>query len=215
MKTAVIAGTPVDTEMGVNYLAKKDPLIEAVSLPLKSCPRECHLFQLKEYSYKMDAMTDIVSKAKVDGTDNVFVYCNSLSSSLDFEKIASAVGIKIVTPGNAYEKFASLYSTIGVIAANNQSTRWIENIFTAGNPAGYVLGAGNLKLVEAVEKKHSPDEIVQKFALRNMTDYFAASGAEAVVLGCTHFPYFMDALQQVCPLPVIDPADIMYDELIE
>ena len=34
-------------------------------------------------------------------------------------------------------------------------------------------------------------------------------GAEALVLGCTHFPYFKEALAARTALPLVDPAEEM------
>jgi glutamate racemase len=42
-----------------------------------------------------------------------------------------------------------------------------------------------------------------------------ACGAEAVLLGCTHFPYFKDEFKMCCRVPVIDPADMMYEALAQ
>lgn len=46
-KIAVIAGTPVDTRMGVDYLNNKAPGIETVYLPLENDPIACHIFQMQ------------------------------------------------------------------------------------------------------------------------------------------------------------------------
>ena len=38
-------------------------------------------------------------------------------------------------------------------------------------------------------------------------DLLQSWGAEAVVLGCTHFPYVKEALERRTSLPVLDPAE--------
>lgn len=214
MKTAVIAGTPIDTRMGVDFLRSRDPEIETVFLPFASTPRECHLFQLGEYAQKQTQMRAHLEKASSAGVRDFFIYCNSLSSSVDFHALAAETGCRIITPGTAYTQLASRFNTIAVLAANCQTPRWAEDVFNAVNPAGYVYGTGCLRLVEAVERGDAPADIVKVFRLDSLCAWYAAAGAEALVLGCTHFPYFADALREVCPLPVIDPAEVMYAELM-
>ena len=45
--------------------------------------------------------------------------------------------------------------------------------------------------------------------LVELTEWFASCGMEALLLGCTHFPYFKEALAERVSLPLIDPADEM------
>ena len=70
-------------------------------------------------------------------------------------------------------------------------------------------------LVDAVEQRLAPEEIVRRFALAELADFFRRNGAECLILGCTHFPYFRQALEQCTDLPLIDPADRMYERLVE
>lgn len=214
MKIAVIAGTPVDTQMGIDYLHQRDAGLETVFLPCASDPRACHLFQVKSPEEKTATMRELYRSAIDIGIRYFFVYCNSLSSAVDFDTLSESMGVKTVTPMRAYEKLALDYNILGLLAANNQSTKGIEDRFTAVNPSGYVIGIGNLRLTEAVERMTPPAEIVSNFRLRSACDFFEASGCEAVVLACTHFPYFKEELSQFTGLPILDPADIMFEELL-
>ena len=56
--------------------------------------------------------------------------------------------------------------------------------------------------------------LVERFRLAELTDWFRACGAEALVLGCTHFPYFKAALAAKIELPLIDPAEEMVRRVI-
>ena len=151
MKIAVIAGTPVDTQMGIDYLHQRDAKLETVFLPCASDPRACHLFQVKSHEEKTATMRELYRSAIDMGIRYFFVYCNSLSSAVDFDTLSESMGVKTVTPMRAYEKLALDYNILGLLAANNQSTKGIEDRFTAVNPSGYVIGIGNLRLTEAVE----------------------------------------------------------------
>ena len=84
----------------------------------------------------------------------------------------------------------------------------------AANPDIYMIGTGNMAIVRAIEDGLEPEEIIEKCGLRHMLKYMEACGAEAIVLGCTHFPYFRDELAGLTDLPVIDPADKMFEALI-
>ena len=161
MKIAVIAGTPVDTQMGVDYLHQRDAGLETVFLPCASDPRACHLFQVKSPEEKTATMRELYRSAIDMGIRYFFVYCNSLSSAVDFDTLSESMGVKTVTPMRAYEKLALDYNILGLLAANNQSTKGIEDRFTAVNPSGYVIGIGNLRLTEAVERMTPPAEIVR------------------------------------------------------
>ena len=84
----------------------------------------------------------------------------------------------------------------------------------SANPDLYVIGTGNMAIVRAIEDGLAPAEIVKKCGLEDMIRYMEACGAEAIVLGCTHFPYFKDELAGLTSLPLIDPADQMYEALL-
>ena len=206
-KLAIIAGTPVDTQMGVNYIKTRGGY-EAIYLPAFDCPRDCHIFQMADDDYKKEKMQQLFNKAIDQGCSKFFIYCNSLSSAFDYNKLAEEMGVCCVTPLNAYEKIANKYDKLAVIAANNQATCGIEKVFTNVNPSCYVIGLGILSLVEAIESKMAPAEIVSKFKLPQLIDFFNNAGCQALVLGCTHFPYFKN---QLSGIKIIDPADIMYD----
>jgi len=214
MKVAVVAGTPVDTQMGVDFLRRKNPALETVYLPMGRNPRETHIFQLSDNETKLRLTEERFHPLIEQGIDAFFVYCNSLSATVDYPALAEKLHIRIITPRSAYVTLAGRYNNIGLIAANNHSTEWIESICTAVNPDCYVCGTGFLRLVEVVEEKMDPAEIVRSFRLDGLCRTLEAAGCQTLALSCTHFPYFMKELQAVTDLSVFDPADLMYEELM-
>ena len=122
--------------------------------------------------------------------------------------------IRIYTPLQVYRSLGGEYGRIGVLAANNLSAHAIEEALMAANPDIYMIGTGNMAIVRAIEDGLAPEKIVETCGLRYMVKYMEACGAEAIVLGCTHFPYFRDELAALTDLPVIDPADKMFDNLV-
>ena len=80
----------------------------------------------------------------------------------------------------------------------------------AGMPVmSWRLSAGILPTVFAIETGMDPVELVKEQKLVELTEWFASCGMEALLLGCTHFPYFKKELAERVSLPLIDPADEM------
>ena len=224
-KVAVLAGTPVDTAMGVEYIKNKNsetegqcllPLSDPVSVDCDAQVR----FQYSDEDGKRAVMDNIFDAEIAEGVRDYFVYCNSLSGSFDFDTYAvmksldTDEDIRIYTPLQVYRSLGGEYGRIGVLAANNLSAHAIEEALMAANPDIYMIGTGNMAIVRAIEDGLAPEKIVETCGLRYMVKYMEACGAEAIVLGCTHFPYFRDELAALTDLPVIDPADKMFDNLV-
>ena len=95
------------------------------------------------------------------------------------------------------------------IAANAQGLSGIEKVLLEANPALDLLGACALPVVLAVEAGMPPEELVERHRLAALAAWFADGGMEALVLGCTHFPYFKEALAARTGLPLVDPAEEM------
>ena len=195
---AVLAGTPVDTRMGVAYLEERG--LPGVPFPLSRGPREQTAFQ--------QALA-VLRGAMAQGCRRAFVYCNSLSAAVDFPGLAEETGMRIVTPLDVYRRLALRYRALGVIAANAQGLSGIEKVLLEANPALDLLGACALPVVLAVEAGMPPEELVERYRLAALAAWFADGGMEALVLGCTHFPYFKEALAARTRLPLVDPAEEM------
>ena len=226
IKVAVIAGTPVDTRMGVELIERKthEAGINTGFMPLY-CPAAADCdeqvkFQYSDYDGKRAIIDNIFDPAITEGVRDFFIYCNSLSGAFDFDtyelrkSMESGYDIHIYTPLQVYRKLGSAYSRVGVMAANNLSAHGIEEALMASNPDIYMIGTGNMAIVRAIEDGLEPAEIVRKLGLDHMIKYMEASGAEAIVLGCTHFPYIRDELAKLTKLPLIDPADEMFEAML-
>lgn len=225
IKTAVIAGTSVDTRMGVDYIETKNKeagsrLCEPVYLPVaEDCDSQVR-FQYSDSDGKLAVMNNIFDNAIADGITDFFIYCNSLSGAFDFDTFAvrksfeTDKDIRIFTPLQVYRKLGKEYSRVGVMAANNLSAHAIEEALMVSNPDIYMIGTGNMAIVRAIEDGLEPEEIVKRCGLAHMADYMKACGAEAIVLGCTHFPYIREELAKLTDLPLVDPADEMFSAMI-
>jgi hypothetical protein len=223
-RVAVIAGTPVDTQMGVDFLNKKAaecgesagcPELMPLYCPVSGDCDEQIRFQYSDDEGKRARIDEIFDPEIAMGTRDFFIYCNSLSGAFDFDSYAEEKDVRIYTPLQIYRQLGRQFSRVGVIAANNISAHGIEKALMSDNDALYVIGSGNMAVVRAIENGIPPAEIVEKCGLRNLALYMEACGAEAVLLGCTHFPYFKDEFRMCCMVPVIDPADMMYEALAQ
>lgn len=209
---AVMAGTPVDTRMGMEMLERRGGF-SPLFYPISADPREQTAFQLGPLAERTATVRTLVRKAMGEGAQALLVYCNSLSGSLDFEALCGEEGIPVVTPLMIHRQVASRCRRVGLIAANNQSLSGIERVMFDQNPACDIFGASLLPMVLAIEAKTPPRQIVADFGLDKLMAYFAQNQVELVALGCTHFGYLRAALEEVTSLPIFDPDDAIADLL--
>ena len=91
----VMAGTPVDTQMGVDCLTAHG--LTGLFCPVSTDPNQQTAFQISSMEEKVAAVTALLRSAQeTHGCEKAFIYCNSLSGSVDFGPIARETGLKIV-----------------------------------------------------------------------------------------------------------------------
>ena len=149
------------------------------------------------------------------GCRRALVYCNSLSSSVDFPALAEETGMYIVTPLQVYRSLPARYHRLGIIAANAPGLSGIEQTLYREDPSLELLSVSLLPLVLSIETAAPPETLVQQYHLVELAQWFLSCGMEAMVLGCTHFPYVKQVLQEQTTLPLIDPADEMIRLLLQ
>ena len=204
---AVLAGTPVDTQMGMDVVQEAG--LQGLPFPVSKNPREQTAFQVSSPDKKYQTMVSILSRAKEKGCQKAFIYCNSLSSSVDFHSISQDISMPIVTPLDVYYALAPRYHRLGLIAANAQGLAGIEKTLYEANPSLDILSVSLLPVVLSIEEKMEPDLLIAHHHLDTLTHWMEDCHVEALILGCTHFPYFKKELSQKTPLPLIDPAEEM------
>lgn len=204
MKIAVIAGTLVDTQMGVDLLRGQGA--EASGFPVSRTPEKQTLFQVGSQQAREETVGAILDQIRERGIKRVLLYCNSLSSTIDAHALAEPRGLQIWTPMDVYSEIAPQYRRLAVLAANCQGASGVERAIVNASPSTVVLGAGVLPLVQGIEAGREPEELLETRGILDLLRFFEHGGAEALVLGCTHFPYVRDALEKKTILPVIDPS---------
>ena len=212
MKIAVMAGTPIDSKLGENLLISYG-YNDIVLVPISNNPVEQTTFQSLNDSEREKIIVEIIEQLKEKNCEVIFVYCNSLSSVVDFDRLAIEHNIKIVTPMQMYRNLGLEYKYLAVMAANSHGLTGVENNLYVSNPSLRVLGLSMLELVKAIEEEKSPEEIVKDFNFEVLFNYFEQTKVEAVVLGCTHFPYIKKELEKITNLPIIDVGVFMINSM--
>jgi glutamate racemase len=208
----VIAGTPVDTQMGVDCLEARG--YHAIGLPASPTPHEQARLQILDKQGLTALVANLAATLKRHGAAGIMIYCNSMSTAVDLERLREEVGIPVITPLDVYRELAGQFNTFGVMAANSQSLAGIEKTLQSSNPDCWQVGYAPLAVVLAIENEEEPDTIVKQYKLKGVLESMASLESEALILGCTHFPYIKVTLQHLNILPIIDPADKMVEMLV-
>ena len=212
MKIAVMAGTPIDSKLGESLLNSYG-YNDVVLVPISNNPVEQTTFQSLNDSEREKIIVEIIEQLKEKNCEVIFVYCNSLSSVVDFDRLSTEYNIKIVTPMQMYRNLGLEYKYLAVMAANSHGLTGVENNLYVSNPSLRVLGLSMLELVKAIEEENRPEKIVKDFNFEVLFNYFEQTKVEAVVLGCTHFPYIKKELEKITNLPIIDVGVFMINSM--
>jgi glutamate racemase len=203
----VIAGTPVDTQMGVDNLTERGHA--AIGLAASATPHEQGQMQVLAPAELTERVLSLIHTLSDLGVDGVWIYCNSMSTAVDLPYLRKHGTIPVITPLDVYRELAADHKMLGVIAANNQSLAGIERTLQTSNPDCWPIGASLMPVVLEIEAEEPPEAIVRRNKLAGIMEAMKAMGAEALLLGCTHFPYMKNELESLEILPIIDPADRM------
>jgi len=205
-RIGVIAGTPVDTQMGVDFVKKQG--FEGIGCATAKSPEEQNRLQFLEPKFLTQKVLDIIKEFENQDIYGTMIYCNSLSSAIDVEYIRKAQPKSlIVTPLDVYRNLALKYKKIALWAANGQCLSGIEHIFYEQNPSIDIMGVSMLPVIKAIECGEPPSAIVERFDLISMgMEKFCP---ECLILGCTHLPYLQGELSGKLHVPIVDPADEM------
>ena len=212
MKIAVMAGTPIDTKMGVSLLYKND-FNEILDIPISRNPSEQTIFQVSNREYKEKIINNNIDNIKEQNCNVLFVYCNSLSSSLDFNEIAKTKNIRIITPMDIYVEISKKYKKIGIISANAQGLAGIEKVMFQTNENIEIVGITLLEMVKEIEKCENVKKISEKFDFLTLIKYFNAMKVDAIVVGCTHFPYVKEEFKKLTNIEILDPGIKMIEKI--
>lgn len=204
-KVAVIAGTPVDTRFGIEKFRSYG--FEVFGKHISKDPVE----QTKLQISNPKKLTKVVAKACVEmeakGADVIVIYCNSMAGAINILEVRKRVNIPVITPHDVYRKVAKKFNKIGVMAANCASTSNIEKAIVNSNSNATVVGYANLDIVNDIEHGDNPKQIVEKRGVDKFANIIDKNNIKAIILGCTHFPYFYDEIRKRTKAKVIEPSE--------
>lgn len=212
MNVGVFAGTHEDTRMGVDLL--RDRGFETLSYPISKNPKDQSLLQY----YSREELTRLVEEkivdAKKSGAEKIFIYCNSLSASIDLGDLSRRQAIQIITPLGFYKDLDSRYKKLIILAANSKSAHGVDALLCQKNFRD-TISIGILSLVEEIEKKTAPEEIIKKLGLRDLFNFFnkMEERPDGIILACTHFPYMKEEFKKLTDIEILDPAEDMIKKL--
>lgn len=209
----VIAGTPVDTQMGIDFIKQKG--IYAIGTPSSQSPEEQFVLQVLYKKELTEIFIEISHNLISKGAKGIFVNCNSLSAAVDLDYIRSKVSVKIVTPLDIYGNCAKKHNSLAVIAANAQSLSKIEQVIMNSNPKCLPCGAASPILVNYIENGYNPKKIYDDLKIENLINSLEAMNNEALILGCTHFPYIENEIKKNTNMKVINPSNDMLNLLLD
>lgn len=217
MKAAVFAGTAVDTRMGVDLLERRG--IEAFAIPMSSTCEEQSQLQY----FSQEALENLFiaksDEAIKKGSDIIVIYCNSLSSAIDYEKIQKLLNIQIFSPLDTYKKLPDDCKNIAILAANGLAAYTIDKIIQKYNLEKNTIPIGNMSIVQLIEKGLPPSEIISLLNLKGFLSYLenieiSEYKIDSLILGCTHFPYIKSEFQKYTSIRIIDPAEKMLETIL-
>ncbi|WP_255804799.1 aspartate/glutamate racemase family protein [Treponema putidum] len=217
MKAAVFAGTAVDTRMGVELLERRG--IEAFAVPMSStCEEQSQLQYFSQEALENFFITKS-NEAIKKGIDVIVIYCNSLSSAIDYEKIQKLLNIQIFSPLDTYKNLPKDCKNIAILAANGLAAYTIDKIIQKYNQKKNTIPIGNMSIVQLIEKGLIPAEIVRLLNLKGLLSYLENIEikdykVDSLILGCTHFPYIKNELEKLTSIKIIDPADTMLENIL-
>lgn len=206
MKIAVIAGTRFDTSLGCSMLERSG--IFCHPLPMARTPEEQNLLQYRHAAELQQQVEHAVSRLEHRGFDGVMVFCNSLASCIDIDRLKQQTTLRIVTPLDVYTTLPDTWERIFLITANGHTLADIETLLVAQNRRMEVTGFSSLAFVKIIEQKPA-DQAFEDFPFADLVALAELQNNQAIVLGCTHLTSVFSRIRAISRLPVIDTGTVM------
>ena len=102
---------------------------------------------------------------------------------------------------------------IGIISANAQGLAGIEKVMFQTNENIEIVGITLLEMVKEIEKCENVKKISEKFDFLTLIKYFNAMKVDAIVVGCTHFPYVKEEFKKLTNIEILDPGIKMIEKI--
>ena len=172
----------------------------------------------KDPEYIIGRCRAIVDRMTAEGTQAVVIACNTataaaistLRSEYDIPFVGMEPAVKPAALGTRSGVIGVL-ATAGTLKASKYlltRSRFEDDVTILEH-----VGCGFVELVENCELDGPHAEAVCERSLRPLLD----AGADTIVLGCTHYPFLVDAMQKIAPRGIrfIDPAPAVASHLVD
>jgi glutamate racemase len=150
------------------------------------------------------------------GVDHVVMACNtSAAVGLEHARRVSPVPVHdIISPATRYA--ATNFHRVGVMATQSTAnSKAFSQRIRYHAPDAFVFELGCPGLVPLVEAGDVYSEHA-KAVLMEYTNQMEKQEVEAIILGCTHFPFLQKAIRDLLPasIALIDPAELLARQII-
>ncbi len=199
----VIAGTPVDTRFGEEFL-KKITNSRILSYAISKTPDDQNLLQLNHPKELYRICLDKCLEFKKSGAKKIVIYCNSLSSSIDILQLEKEAGVKIITPLKVYSNIPDKYRNILIISANSTGAIMPEKLIRQTNNKVKITTLGYLNLVDQIESNENQKIIFDNSGLDYLLKFALHTNIDLILLACTHFPYISNIIKSNTSIDVLD-----------
>lgn len=211
VKIGIIADTATDTEMGKAYFESRG--YTTVCKPVKETSALCMQFFKESESVRNAYMTNLIEEIKSEGGTAICVYANSICAYVDFDQLSAKTYIPIITPFHAYQQIGKQYKKPLVFAVTSGALSGIEKSIWKSNPNADIRGIYDLDIAMQIENGIAAEQIVKSAGIAELLSFAEKSGSDCVILGCTHFPYLKTELEKYSHIPIVDPADIIAQQI--
>lgn len=208
---AVIWWTPYDTNAWVIFL-QNIWYDEILSFPIANTPDKQNELQFNNPWLLYEICLKICIDCSKSWINKMVIYCNSLSSVLDINKLSKDSNINIITPLPVYEILGKNYKNICILAANSSwaqiaekyiNIKWNKNI----------ISIWFLDIVKKIESWFPVKKILKETHLSEIIIFLESQSVELILLSCTHFPYMTKELQKLTFIKVLDLDDWLQELL--
>ncbi|MBG0775711.1 MAG: hypothetical protein H0S85_04675 [Desulfovibrionaceae bacterium] len=214
MKTiAVMGGTRFDTGIGCRLVESLGA--RALPVPIMGAPSEQNAMQYARPATLHAAVQDHCAELVGQGVGSLLLFCNSLSVSIDTDRLALGSGLRVVTPLTALPALAGRWDRFLVLGANAKSVAGIEKILYGLREDVRVQSYASLAMVELIESGAAPAEVWERSGGDALLELARRGGAECLVLGCTHLTAIADFLAGISPVPVADTGRMAAELLLD
>lgn len=176
----VIGGTAYDTNIGIDFISQNNKI--AFGFPVSTTPEQQTALQKNDIKKLETHIIQGINEFHNE-IDEIVVFCNSLSFSLDWYKIQPEISTPIVTLLEVYSTLELKNNSVGLLTANTNTLSSISSFLNDQYQNLSILGLAALPLISKIEQ----DRIDPATSLSHYFNLCKENNIQDVIIGCTHF----------------------------